>query len=494
MRSSWMLRLPYEAKAAVWEQMGYRPNHSQAVIHADLKDILLVAGGWRGGKSVVTAGEMAPHCLVPSPNPYLIALIGPTYVEPRAEFDYIAEMISTALPGNQFDMERDTSRPNQGPWSMSIKGPKGVYFADVRTYTASEAVSVRSFNADAVAICEAGGIDEDAFEAIMGRVLSTGGFVFGSGTLETAMKWYHDKIKEGKGGEGERAIHAYSLPSWTNTAVFEGGRDDPKIKRLEGVLRKETFDVRVGAEPIRVSGLALPEMSRESHVREVEFNPALPVELAIDPGYTGAYAVLPIQVYNNEIHIIDEVYERFKNTAEVIEVCKQRPWWGAIDPDNPGVIDRAAKQKQAATGDSVLDVWLERTGFWLDLTQQIIPVDQGLDQMRLHLGINGHVMISPKAKGLLAECDLGDFPDQFASEQPWQYRKDRSGSLQGDQALKGADHSCTALEYWLVHRYGFLTLDSLSEFAPMRVLPVKGSLNLHDDEEEYGPVQAMRSI
>ena len=93
-----MDRLPYDAKVPIWKRMGYMPGDEQIAIHRDLSNILLIAGGWRAGKSVVVAAEAVPHCLVPSDKPYLGALIGPTYEEPRAEFDYMVEFLTAILP------------------------------------------------------------------------------------------------------------------------------------------------------------------------------------------------------------------------------------------------------------------------------------------------------------------------------------------------------------------------------------------------------------
>lgn len=352
----------------------------------------------------------------------------------------------------------------------------------MRTFTAAEVQNIRSFNADAVVICEAGGIDKEAFENIIGRVLSTGGFILGSGTMEWSQKWYHDLIKVGK-GPNLQGIKSYTLPSWSNTVVFPKGEKDPKIERARALLDPETFAVRIAAEPIRITGIALRQMKPE-HIKEVTFERNLPVELWIDPGHTGAYSVLAVQRYDNQIRLIDEVYEKFLGTTDIIEICKSREWWDQVDIEDPGVIDRAAKQKQAATGSSVLDVWFENTGFWFAMTEEVIPVEDGLEQARVHLALDNHVLVSPKCQGLLAECDLGPFPEGFENEQPWHYRRNREGNFVGDRALSGADHSCTAMIYGLIHRYGYLTLDYLVDhFGPRRLMTLRGS---DDIDDEYG--------
>lgn len=476
--------------------MGYKPNKAQIEFHKGTSDTL-VAGGWRAGKSMLLAGEVTPHCIVPSPTEYLIALIGPTYTEPRAEFDYIVSFLGAILPRTQFDPEKHTSRPRDGRWEMTIPGqrvrnPDGtestVHFATVRTYTAAEAVAIRSFNAEAIIICEAGGIDREAFFAIYGRVLSTGGFVIGSGTLENGFKWYHDAIKDGQLPDPPTGIASHLLPSWHNTAVFAGGRQDPKILRLEKVLPKELFDVRIGAQPIRMTGVAVSAAKKE-HIsaEETEFNDKYPVELAIDPGYAGGYAVIALQFYGGKIRLIDEIYTRLVATPEVIALCKEKVWWPYVIPGNAGVIDRAAKQHTAAYGDSVLEVWQEQADCFLELTEAVIPVEDGLDQLRIHLNAD-RIVVSPNCRGTLAEWDLGAFPDGFDGYSPWHYRSDTDGNLVGDKALAGADHATTALTYWLVARFGYITPET-ALYGPDKNNWLATVLRQEDDEtiHNYGP-------
>lgn len=469
--------------------MHYVPNAEQVPIHQSQNDVDFTSGGWRSGKSVVVAAEALPHVLIPSPKPYLAAFIGPTYLEPREEMAYIRDWLTEMLPERQFSPTRDCSWPQEGKVTIQIppqKDPKTgelIHFGTIKSYTADEAERIRAFNADFVVVCEAGGLSEESFFNLIGRVLSTGGFIIGSGTLEFSQKWYHNIIKEGLHGVSERGIRSFILPSWANTKVFEGGRNDPKILRAEKLLPADLFAVRIGAQPVRMTGVAVKEASVEHHVTpDAEYNPMLPVELAIDPGYTGAYSVLALQYYDNGIKIVDEVYERFLSTPQIVEICKARPWWNGVQADNPGVIDRAAKQHSPTDGRSVLEIWYEESGLWFDLTEGVIPVDTGLEQLRIHLNIQHRIQIFTSCQGLLGEWDLGSFPDGFEHDEPWHYRSDPQGRLRGDTALTGADHSSTALIYWLIHRFGYITQDTM-EFGSE---PLVWSM---PDVDEYGAFQ-----
>lgn len=473
-----MNRLPLDVKQPIFERMGYTPNPRQLEFH-DAVDpfIALISGGVRSGKSVGVAAEAVPHCLLPSPAPYLVPLIGPTYEEPRAEFDYITGWLQDM---GVLDV-RDISRPKEGPAEFTIRPRKTasglVYGARVRTYTASEVERIRSFNAEFIVMCEAGGIEKEAFYNIVERLTSTGGFLIGSGTLELSQSWYFDTINEGQIETNWERIRSFIVPTWDNLASFPDGRDDIKIKRTEAIIPAERFAVRFGGEPVKMQGLVVQCATTDVISEEAEYISGQPVELAIDPGYSGAYAVLAIQQREGGICVIDEVYSQFHTTDEVVAECRDREWWDDILAENPGVIDRAAKQHHAS--DSVLEKWAELTSFWLDLNEAVIPVEDGADQLRMYI-MSGHLKVSPKCRGLLSEWGIGASP--LPNQAPWHYRRDKTGNLHGDRAVTGADHSSTALIYWLVNRYGFVSPEYLATmFGWNFMFAVRGELN-----EPYG--------
>ncbi len=61
----------------------------------------------------------------------------------------------------------------------------------------------------------------------------------------------------------------------------------------------------------------------------------------MDPGYAGAYSIVAVQIIDDVIHVIDEVYERGLVTEEMIQLCQSKPWWQDVQF---GVIDVAGYQ------------------------------------------------------------------------------------------------------------------------------------------------------
>jgi hypothetical protein len=189
------------------------------------------------------------------------------------------------------------------------------------------------------------------------------------------------------------------------------------------------------------------------------------VEFEYMVGCLSQIGVLSRQNYNGEIRIVDEVYKQLMTTDDVIEICKEKPWWPNV---MSGVIDRAAKQHQAA--ESVLEMWHDRANLWLDLTEGTIKVADLTEQLRIHAK-TGHLKVNPNCRGLLGEWDLASFPDGLEHLSPWRYKEGVEGTNISDRSVTGSDHASTALGYYLVHRFGYVGQDALDygfeEYEPV---------------------------
>ena len=92
------------------------------------------------------------------------------------------------------------------------------------------------------------------------------------------------------------------------------------------------------------SGLILPEFDNAVHVGNYPYDPSIPLEIAVDPGYGGAYAVLAIQIKESQPYIVDEIYLQGYTTEDIVEVVKRKEWGSRIVA---GAIDVAGRQHQA---------------------------------------------------------------------------------------------------------------------------------------------------
>jgi hypothetical protein len=427
--------------------IGLTPNVTQQAIldwwfNTDAR-FALILGGERGGKSWLVA-LMALYCLDLNRHKGEYWIVGPDYLQARPEFTYIYE----ALAAKKMVVEDSVSMPANiaAPWSFQT-----VWGAHIRTKSASDVQKLASFSVTGIIMAEAAQHIHESYLKLMGRVSETGGFLLLSGTLETGLPWYEDLYKRWQ-GENALGAKSWSLPSWSNTAIYPGGRDDPRIKELEAEYPEDLFAERFGAEPRKTHGLVLPEFGMATHVKKLSADPKIPVELWMDPGHH-CYAVLFVQNDGLTTNVLDRVYTHGLIVHDVIPLVMGNPLWKFIDLHHGGVIDNAGKQHQA--NKSQVELWQEMAG--LSLRSQYVMLDTLISTIRFRMGsnnphhsplvyFNSHMTNAKSPQGLamdvLAEPEMWSWPNR---------------GLNRNQAVKPIDKNndaMKALGYGLVDRYG----------------------------------------
>lgn len=272
--------------------------------------------------------------------------MGPDYEQATPEFDYMVDMLAQL---GAFKSPRDVSRPKIGKCTAITKSGQ-----IIETKTSAEIQKLASKAPDGVIMCEAAQHSYMSYLKCVGRVAERRGWLILCGTFEGSSNWYADLFDEWAVDNPEGGI-AFSLPSWGNTFVYPGGRNDPEILQLERALRRVPglFEERIAATPVPPIGLVFREFRRSIHISEdAKYDSRLPVYLAIDPSDGSApYAVGAYQFKAckcgphsedriEQAYCIDEIYETGKNAEEVIREAQHRPWWrnvkgGAIDVEAP---------------------------------------------------------------------------------------------------------------------------------------------------------------
>lgn len=473
-----MQRLSWEAVSPLYEALGIEFTEPQLAATKAQDRFPVLGGGERGGKSFATAAILLPHVVllprirkdrffneegklvfnakVDKPRNPDFLFFGPTYAEPRIEFQYLQNWLED-LDLLLTDGVNRPSKPQDGPWRMVTK--HGVVIA---TWSMEDPRSIRSVDLEGGAICEAGRCPWDGIERVQGRVSAKKGFVIYSGTMENSQQWYQDWMLMGQ-RQNHLGIVSYSLPTWSNRHEFPGGRNDPEILRLEKFYTEDIFAMRVAAEPRPPRHRVLKEVT-SAHVKRRRIPEHADIEVWIDPGYASAYAVLWAAVWDEfraekdektgqvqnvllgkRFHIFDEFYEQGRTTDDVISLCKRHRRWGAV---RHGVIDVAAKGHRDA-GESALEKWKKQTRliwnfkYWRE--------DPLIERIRTSAKAD-QFTIDPKCVGLIAECGLGEpvFPEMT----PWKYLTDRDGRILSEKPLDKWNHSAKALGYGLLHHLG----------------------------------------
>jgi hypothetical protein len=346
----------------------------------------------------------------------------------------------------------DVHTPAGDPWQFKVYNKRGVpesgIALHVRTVSGSKPQKIARVAPDGIVGCEVATWTSELWWRVIARLGEKRGWLWASGSFESSTDWLSAVWKDWQFAEDSRS---YDIPSWTNSMVYPGGRQDPEIVALQDKLPEHLFSERIAGRPAPPQGTVYAEASRKQHVRDVEYDPALPVEVAIDPGTAGAYAVLAMQVVGNEIRVVDELYERGFTHDDAIREVRKRPWGAKL---STGVIDGWGGTQHHGHK-SALEVWREH-GVKLR-PRRVKPVD-GIIRTKTFLRSDGRHMhtlvVSPKAKGLLSEWGLG--ASVFPGTGPWLYKLDAEGNPLREMPEQRNNHASTALYFWLVDQFGYV--------------------------------------
>lgn len=427
-------------------------SYGQEEVHQDTSRIKLLSGGVRAGKSMVLAMEAARHLVIVDG---LMWIIGPDYELARPEFDYLLQGVHALgyVKGNP-------STPGRGSCSFET-----AWDFTVTTKSADDLEKIAGKAPDVLVLPEINqspaGILDKAYE----RGLEKRAPILGGGTLERSSVWFQKALERFQ-GPNEVNARSFYLPSWTNPKNFPAGRQDPEIVELERLLGPELFLERCAAIPAKPEGLVHRAFSIRKHVKKLDFDPSLPIELAIDPA-THTYAVEVIQWFTipgqftkdlrtglmnplTEVRVIDEIYRHNIIAQDIIPIVMAKPYFKYI---KGGVIDTAGKQRQG--NKSQVQIWFEMAG--LQLRSNYVRLSDGIDVMNLRLRdypgygkpliyfahhLTNDVLPSGKAMGIVAEMGLYKYPE-------W-----KEGSSDKRDPTNANNDGIKAVSYWLFDRFG----------------------------------------
>lgn len=440
----------WENKQRAFGVLEYKPTEAQEPVHQSEARIIIVGGGERAGKSKIAAMECVARLPACVGRP--IFLVGEKYERCVPEFDYISEeLLKLGLV-----KANDVSRPADGQQRCTIKIPHlNITIITVSAMKGMTAIRATGRAPALILICEAGLVSYDVFLACLGRVAEARGVVIASGSFPDDTGWYAQKYEEYQ-GPNEEGGESFSIPSWSNTIVYPKGEEDPQILRLKTQYPRLDFLRFIGAEPQPPATLVYPEFRYSTHIKEwVKFNKEEPIWLAVDPGYRGAYAVIPYQFPAPYVWGINEVYRWAAEHGAgaygeaVIDECMKRPWWDNVVD---GVIDVAGLQHHAAQ--SQVELWAAKTqdklparpGECLALKWRRVPPFAGRQRLRTFLvdPASGEPLIlwSPSCENTAREFGR------------YRYREIVEGQPVSEEPIDRDNHAIKATEYLLYYLYG----------------------------------------
>ena len=422
----------------LFSKLDFNPTEKQKPILESRKRFILVAGGEQAGKSMVASKYLVSRFLE-TDEPGLYWLVAADYERTKAEFEYLiqdfatlgilAEASKRVDPGRIVlaDGTRIETKSAKDPRTLAMRAPNGIIG------------------------CEASQLDLDSFHRMRGRCAPKRGWLFLAGTFEGSLGWYPQLFQTWQHPTEDE--QSFSLPSYSNNHLYPGGKSDPEILRLKSMASDDFFMERIEGIPSPPQGLVFGEFRADLHITpDAEWSVGDPVQLWIDPGYAGAYAVEVVQEINGQVNVIDEIYEQGLITSEIIQIAQSRPWWKDVAG---GVIDIAGYQHQAMSAPA--EIWLQETGVYL--AAQKIRINEGTERLKSFLKPDPvsnapKIVFNPTCKGILSE--FGAIPSPMDGQtHAYRWRMDRDGNIVGDTPEDKNNHGVKAVVYGLVDKFGY---------------------------------------
>lgn len=195
-------------------------------------------------------------------------------------------------------------------------------------------------------------ITPDAWKKVLRPTLaSTGGHVLFIGTPKS-YNFLYDLFALGQRAE------SYNWASWQFPTITSPFIPEDELDAARADMDEKSFRQEFEASFETMSGRVYYPFDRKRHVKQLKFNPALPVyvgqDFNIDPM---SAAVIQVQA-NGEVWVVDEIVLPSSNSAEAADELERRYWRQKdkviLYPDPAG----AARGHQR--GESDLDVFREK--------------------------------------------------------------------------------------------------------------------------------------
>lgn len=299
-----------------FEQTGYVPHPGQRAVHYDNTRHRVLSNGRRWGKSMFGGKEIEGLAFLRNwrGEPMRGWIIGPEYTDAEKEF----RIIYNTFKALGIDTISSKFLSNVENGNMHIATNWGF---DLQCRSARHPESLVGEGLDFVLLSEAGRHRRRTFTEYVRPALSDKrGISIMSGVPEDAsdtalLYWGFNKGMD----PNQKQWKAWQMPSWTNTAVFPGGRTDPEILEAEDDLTEDEFRRQYGGEFILKRGRVMKEWDDDKHVVDIPYNYDLPLYAAVDFGYRNDWVWLWIQhdKMTNRVYVIGEHRFRMRDTEDI---------------------------------------------------------------------------------------------------------------------------------------------------------------------------------
>jgi hypothetical protein len=302
-------------KDVYFHETGYDPFPAQAEVHYSRARHRALSNGRRWGKTLLGGKEAEVTAFVKNlrGEPQLGWIIGPQYVDCEKEY----RVLYNSLRELGVDTVSSKFLHNVENGNMHIKTSWGW---DVQCRSAAHPETLVGEGLDWVLLCEAGRLKRSMFTQYVRPALSDKrGWSLMTGVPEIAtdvslLYWGYQRGQ----AVDRKPWASWKKPSWTNTIVFPGGRQDVEILEAEEDLTEDEFQRQYGGEFVEKVGRVMQEWDDDLHLRDLRYNPDLPLYGAVDYGYTNPFVWLWIQVDEfDNVYVLEEHYITLTDTDDI---------------------------------------------------------------------------------------------------------------------------------------------------------------------------------
>lgn len=430
-----------ERKRALFEALNYVPHsEEQWSCHLSAARFKIPCCGRRWGKTTFGGNELTAAALdtegVDPANPPIYWIVGPNYALAEKEFRVVyTNLVKKLKLGNEIKKSYNVQQGN-----MRIEMPWGTVI-EVKSADRKDGLVGEGLNG--VVMAEAAKHDKDTWDMYVGPALSDrrGWAIFPS--TPQGYNWYQGLWMMGQLPDFPE-YESWRLPTWTNTAMYPEGENDPEIIRLKRVTPQITWDQEYAAEFVSYQGKIYTEFNPKIHVKNIEYRPEWRNYLVFDYGFVDPFVCLDIMVDPaDNVYVWREYQVTSMTTYEHGQVIRARknPQQYHIDAmfGDPNGAD------EAATLALVLG----------PVQSEKVPWKLGIEAVKSHMKIqpdgSTKLFIDPSCENLIRQLERLHFATSKEGK--------NSKEIQHDFD----DHGPDALRYFFNHMYVLGTGPRLSD-------------------------------
>jgi hypothetical protein len=398
---------------------------------------------------------MGPHREVPKMlinKPSMGWIVAPTYDLGEKEFRVFWDILVNKL---QIPVEKGKTYYSVRTKDFRITTQWGSVL-EVRS--AEHPDSLVGEGLDYVIMAEAAKLKQSVWEKNIRPALADkrGSAIFVS--TPEGFNWFYDLWKAGQSSK-HPDWWSIKSPSWDNSEVFPGGRQDAEILSLESTTTEEWFAQEIGAEFTSFAGRIFSEFDEGYHVIDAadwHFREDWPNYVSFDFGFRNPFCCLNIQVDPmDNVYVWDEYYERRLTTTQHAENLKSIIQWrvdgGFHDPAGPeqaGALMSVWHDKNAKYRNS----WLRSVNIDPAPNDWKLGVDRVKEFLKLHDMDGDGIPETPKLY-VVSNCEntIREFNTYRVKDQSEKMAEQMDPR---EEPRKKDDHAMDALRYFIAGHFG----------------------------------------